>query len=213
MSGRFVKPVYHQERVSVHAVVESESPLRLRLEARNAEGEVCGIGEASLPAQLPERPKAGDYPRAAMPANAERRPARIESVPEGTVLGTFDFEAQWQRPVEGPDPFVEAVCDPLPIYRGGDAACHPALIAARANTLLKENVALGPWIHTSSVVQFFELPREGARVALRGKVAKAFEKRGHEFVELDLALFDAGERALAQIVHTAIIRPARRKGT
>ena len=41
---------------------------------------------------------------------------------------------------------------------------------------------------------------------MRGKVAEAYERRGHEFVALDLALTGEGERLLALIRHTAIIR-------
>ncbi len=210
IAARFIQPIYHDERATMHATVESESPLCFKLEVRNAAGEPCGIGQASLPDELPAPPDPAAYPKAAMPAAEKRLPARISSMTAGeTVLGSLECEASWQTPLEGPDPFIKAVCDPLPIYQGESAACHPALIAAYANRILKENVDLGPWIHTASVAQFFALPKEGASVSLRGKVADTFEKRGHEFVELDLALFDATDRPLVHIVHTAIIHPAR----
>jgi acyl dehydratase len=37
ISARFIKPVYHDEIATVHATVEGETPLRLKLEVRNAE--------------------------------------------------------------------------------------------------------------------------------------------------------------------------------
>lgn len=61
-------------------------------------------------------------------------------------------------------------------------------------------------IHTASKVQYFALPRQGDGLSLRGKVADTYTKRGHELVELDLAMFDAAERPLAYVRHTAIIR-------
>ena len=212
ITAHFIKPVYHDDSVTVHAAVESESPLRFRVEVRNAEGQPCGVGEVELPDHPPAAPDPAAYPLRPMPLPADRFPCRIEAFGSGeTVLGSLEFEVAWQTAVEGPEPFIDAVRDPLTIYRGKDAACHPALIAAQANQLLKENVDLGPWIHTSSVVQYFALPREGERLSLRGKVAKTFAKRQHEFVELDLAMFDAKDRPLAHIKHVAIIHPARQK--
>ena len=37
-------------------------------------------------------------------------------------------------------------------------------------------------------------------------MAAAYEKRGHELVELELALFGANERPIAKLKHTAIIK-------
>lgn len=210
--GKFIQPVYHDEVVTLHANVANESPLTFKLEARNAQNELCGVGEASLPDSPPTPPDRAQYPQAPQPAAADRFPPRISALTaDETVMGSLECEASWQTPLEGPDPFVDAVCDPLPIYRGPEAACHPALIAAYANRLLKNNVDLGPWIHTASDVQFFALPAEGQPVSLRGKVAKTFEKRGHEIVELDLALFDAADRVLTHIIHTAIVYPAAKR--
>lgn len=212
IAARFMKPVYHDECVTVHAAVKNELPLCFNVEVRNAEGEPCGVGEIELPDHPPVAPDPAAYPLRPLPSPADRYACRIDAfVSDETALGSLDFEAAWQTPLEGPEPFIEAVRDPLAIYRGKDAACHPAMIVSRANQLLKENVDLGPWIHTASTVQFFALPREGERLSLRGKVAKTFAKREHEFVEMDLAMFDSKDRPLAHIIHVAIIRPARRK--
>jgi len=212
ISARFIQPVYHDETVTALATVVGETPLSLKLEVRNSDGETCAVGEAELSERRPEVPDPADYPQAPMPPAAERFPPRISVLQAGeTIMGTLHCDLSWQTPLEGPDAFIDAVCDPLPIYRGEAACCHPALISAYANRLLKDNVNLGPWIHTASAIQFFSLPNEGDPVSLRGKVAKTFEKRGHEFVALDLVMFDAGEQPLAHIVHSAIIHPAQRQ--
>jgi hypothetical protein len=96
--------------------------------------------------------------------------------------------------------------DTLVIYCGRDAVCHPAVLLAEANQILHQNVALGPWIHTASVVQHYSLARNGETLSLRGRVAQSYERRGHEFVVLDLAMFAADARPVAHITHTAIIR-------
>jgi hypothetical protein len=38
-------------------------------------------------------------------------------------------------------------------------------------------------------------------------VREAYGKRGHEYVTLDLAVFDAADAPIAHIEHTAIVRP------
>jgi hypothetical protein len=64
---------------------------------------------------------------------------------------------------------------------------------------------VGPWIHTGSVVRHLGGAHVGERLAVRGKVRSLFEKKGREFVELDLVIV-AGARAVAHVLHTAIYR-------
>jgi len=75
--------------------------------------------------------------------------------------------------------------------------------------MLMHNVALGPWIHASSELTNFSLARDGEEITVRGSIAEQFERKGHEFVVLDL-LLTASDRLVQQVRHTAIymIRPA-----
>ena len=82
---------------------------------------------------------------------------------------------------------------------------HPAFYLDQANKALSLNVRLGPWIHVGSVIQHFSAARLGETLATRGRVRSVFEKKGKEFVELDL-LISAGDRPVAQVFHTAIYR-------
>src|SRR5262249_17439974 len=84
------------------------------------------------------------------------------------------------------------VDEPLPLYRGAGALAHPGQLLQQANRALSQNVALGPWIHAGSRIAHFGLARLGDRVTTRGRVARVFERKGHDFVELDLLLV-AGE--------------------
>lgn len=209
IAARFLKPVLDGERLTVHARRQHTTHPVLSLELRNVRGLSCAIATAELPSQASSHPDLATYPPHDLPPPGALLPARIESV--GSLprpLGSLEFPARWQSPVEGPEPFVDALCDPSPIYRGDNAACHPALVVACANFLLMRNFDLGPWLHVASQVSYFALPREDELVALRGRIVAAYVKRGHEFVEADLALFDTARRPLARVLHTAIIRPA-----
>ena len=83
---------------------------------------------------------------------------------------------------------------------------HPAYLLRQGNFILSRNVALGPWIHTSSEVRNFESGKVGERLSIRGRVARSYEKKGHELAELDLAVFNSRKRCIMKLLHTAIVR-------
>jgi hypothetical protein len=64
---------------------------------------------------------------------------------------------------------------------------------------------MGPWIHVGSVIRHLGGARVGETLTTRGKVRSLFDKKGREFVELDLAIV-AGPRSrpVAHVLHTAI---------
>jgi hypothetical protein len=79
----------------------------------------------------------------------------------------------------------------------------------QANSIFAANYELPPWIHVSSVVQNYRLQEEEGLVETRGSVREKFERKGHHFVVLDLAVF-SGNKCLATIGHTAIFHIAPR---
>lgn len=203
MMAKFIQPVYHGERVSVHGTVTSIEPLVIQLELLNSAGMLCAVGKASLPATLPAF-EPNDYP--AQPLPAQLRAATISAIPAGTVLGSLDFVLDLAG--EGAA-FLDKVVESSALYRSAnvtDALCHPAYWPAQANEIVMRNVALGPWVHTATETQHYALAQHGEQLSLRGRVAAAYEKRGHELIELELALFGAHDRPIAKIKHTAIIK-------
>ncbi len=206
MSAKFIQPIYAGEEVKVHARVEHESPLSVALRLTNPLGELCAVGTASMPESHPPVDPAR-YPWHTMPT--KKWPARANALTKGMPLGSLRIDpgkAAYGGEFVG---LLEELVETLPIYTGPHAPWHPALIPMRANRLLAENVDLGPWIHTASEMEHHALPQPGEEIWLRGCVADAFEKRGHEMVTLDLAAFGENDRPLARILHTAIIRPAQ----
>jgi acyl dehydratase len=123
------------------------------------------------------------YPEEPMPAVRPR--ASAESLAPGRILGTL--------------------CAELPM-------ADPAALLTLSNHLLMNNVQLGPWIHVSSEVRHFSLARNGDRLSVRGRVAERFERKGHQFVVLDIVVVAGGEghlRHVQHVRHTAIyeLRP------
>jgi len=119
------------------------------------------------------------YPEQSLPA--VRPPASAESLAPGRVLGTL-YAAL-----------------PLP---------NEEALLTLSNHLLMQNVQLGPWLHAASEIRHFSLAQDGERLAVRGRVAERFERKGHRFLVLDIVVA-AGDRLIQHVRHTAIyeLRP------
>lgn len=202
-SVRFHKPVMDGEDLQVTGGVVSREPTGVKA---TVTGATAATPEAAtltvtLPAGAPTPVNAAVYRTAPLP---EPRPeatrahlAAVETL--GTPVNTYDeaCAAEWLAKVD----------DPLPLYRGRTGWVHPAFFLDQANKALRQNVRLGPWIHVGSVVRHLGGARVGETLATRGRVRSVFEKKGREFVELDLVIV-AGDRPrpVAHVLHTAIYR-------
>jgi acyl dehydratase len=97
---------------------------------------------------------------------------------------------------------------PLDAFIGEERFAHPAILLALANELLVRNFVLGPWIHSSSEVRNASPVRGGETITVHGRVADAFERKGHEIALLDVALW-VGPRLAATFRHAAIWKPRK----
>ena len=105
-------------------------------------------------------------------------------------------------PDPGPPAFSEG--QPLGSLEGYLEVPDAAWPAREANRLLMANVRLAPWIHVESRVRYLAPVEEGERISVRGSVAKLWERRGHRYCELDVAVLSATEDPLAVLRHVTI---------
>jgi acyl dehydratase len=197
---RLDRPLYDRDTFAVEAS-PGEGALYEGV-VRDSEGTVCASGSASLPETPPEAPvRRGDRP---VPP-AEKRPdatrAALEALREagmGAVTAKWSPTAELSRYVRDP----EHMPDVLRARR----LANPAFSLGLANTMLACNVRLGPWIHVESQVQHYAPIEDGSTLAVEATVADLFERRGHEFVELDVAAFVEPDRPVLSARHRAIYR-------
>jgi len=197
--ARFVSPVYHGETVKVVSEPVADGEGRA-LTVRNAQGVVCATGFSCLPDPTPLPPQAEEVPRAPLPEDPP--PASPESLRKGTVFGTIDgvFHADFAKG------YLADVRETLPIYEQLRVA-HPGHLLQHANLSLVANVKLGPWIHAASEVQNFGVVGDGECISTRARVADAYEKSGHRFVEMEVVMLTNDDRPLARMRHVAIYEP------
>lgn len=193
MTSRYSRPTYDGSQVTVTFDERTG-------QATVGDGtQVDATATATLPGLPSLAPAISDYPR--LPAPAAPPEASPHSLSIGHHLGSVELVF----PDEKADRYLDDVREELSIYAELGVA-HPGWVLGLANQLLMANVVLGPWIHVGSTVTNFAMIRTGQQVSCRGFVSDQYEKSGHRFVELDIAVF-ADEAAAAHIQHVAIYEP------
>jgi hypothetical protein len=180
MNVRFQKPVYEGDSVTVDVTPAGDG--RVCVEAVR-----CASGVAWLHDE-PMNTLSDDAP-------IVRRVASAETLAVGTVLGT------WTERLDLAKSILSAPLDPVLHGRA-----HPAVMLGLANRIFVENYQLGPWMHVSSEILKFGSAKDGDEIRVRGRVHDRYERKGHEFVVLDVAIFKGGQ-TLETVRHTSIWRP------
>jgi acyl dehydratase len=206
-SVRFLRPIYDGDTLAITGSVVARSAAGTAGEAvidivgattRDAIAATMTAGLAwGGPLMAPD-PAA--YPARPLPSPAA--PATADGLARVAILGAPVLELDAATLARAAD----ELDDPSPLYRGPGSVLHPGLLLRQANRSLAENVALGPWIHVASDVAHCGTAGAGDRLETRGRVARAYERKGRGWVELDLLVLAGGERPVAHVHHTAIYR-------
>jgi acyl dehydratase len=200
ISARFVEPVYDGELVRVTGDLTGAE---MTLSVTGPDGVVRATGRAAPTTDPPAaRPLP---PRAPQPDGPP--PASAESLRAGTTLGSLTARFD----PAGAAAYLAAVRERLSLYAEKSVA-HPGWVLRFANSVLAENVTLGPWLHVSSDVELLGLVEAGDPIDVRAEVTAEYERRGHRFVELDVAVL-ADDRPVHRIAHTAIHTPRARSAS
>ena len=195
---RFLQPVYDGHPAVASGFLERDGSLVMKVESG---GVLCGSGTASPNHNTPLA-NIGNYATTTLPDFGLRPDAKPESLVEGQIMGTFVQEMNADELTQ----YLVDVREDIEFYTTNEVV-HPGWLLRLGNRALSMNVKLGPWIHVGSKITNFAVARYGDTLEARANVAKQYEHKGHQFVELDVLLVANGKTAIAQIDHTAIYRP------
>lgn len=194
MDVRFQKPVYDGALATATAA-ETSAGIDLKVESN---GDLCATGSASLPAAAPPLPSLAGFPAVVPPALEARPAATPAALPKAKQLGIRAFRLTPELHHQ----YLADVRETLPLYADAGLA-HPGQLLRLANSALRENVMLPPWIHVGSRVQNFAAVTVGQMLDARAVVADNYERKGHRLVDLDVVILADG-RPAARVLHTAI---------
>jgi len=206
---RLRQPVYAGDTVTI-STQTGATPAGLPIitvDALNPDGARCAIMSGTLAAiddVAPDVPQGPLPPRRDLPAS--RRPATPAGFAGEPALGSFRtaFEAA------AADDFLASLQEPEAVYRTG--VTHPAWLLRQANLIVDRNFDLGPWIHVASSIRNHARVHHGDTVEVRARIQDLFARKGHEYVDLDVALLLDGDpaRPAMRVLHRAIYRMAER---
>ncbi|MEA3075127.1 MAG: hypothetical protein QOF60_35 [Actinomycetota bacterium] len=199
INARFASPVYDGDTVTVQSEPDGDG---LSMRVVDSDGNECATATAGLGAGntmvVPERPE----PEPPLP---KASPETFAAFPDG-VLGSLEYGFHADRHGE----YLADVRETLPLYRD-DGVAHPGWLLRMANYALSRNVQLGPWIHVGSDVNLHRAVEDGEYVQVRSRVTAVTERKGHRFVELDVAYLVDADTLVATVHHTAIYEPRARR--
>jgi hypothetical protein len=169
----------------------------------DADGVLCAEGRVVRASEGPAPTRRGDPPA---PAGGDRPDATRDALERLRDAGPGALELRWGGSGELAryTRELESMPDLVRPDRGGFA--HPAFSLGLANTALSANVRLGPWIHVQSDVRHFAAIPLGSQLVVESRVRDLFERGGHEFVDLDVAVFLAPDTPALAAEHRAIYR-------
>jgi acyl dehydratase len=206
MQVKFHLPFYEGEHVIVRSEIDRDShPTKIAVTASREDEIVCATALATVDdPSLWLGPPTGWSDRAVDLPSLDARPAAtLDSLRAGTRLGTVS-EAFDSKKCE--TELLDRIGEKLSVYFGAGAVAHPSFLLGLCNQALVRNYKLGPWIHTASEIKNWSSARDGELIAVNGMVRDSYERKGHEFVVLDLEV-SASRRLVQQVRHTAIFRP------
>ncbi|MDE2747163.1 MAG: hypothetical protein OXI41_14505 [Chloroflexota bacterium] len=103
----------------------------------------------------------------------------------------------------------EKASDPAPRWRGTDGRVHPGWIAQRANALLAHTWRYTA-IHASSQIQHLAPVHPDQRLLVSGRLESGYERKGHEYAVIDLAITSEDGRDLVRMRQPTIYQVAAR---
>ena len=147
----------------------------LAVTAEREDGTICARGVAIVRPAPAEPPEL--IPEASLPARDQRPVPTPQTVIPGALLGTIAVTLE--------------------------TASQEKLLQL-SNDILIQNFRLGPWIHVSSELRNWSPAKAGDLVSVRGRVVDRFDRKGHEFVVVDVMVVAGTQRLLQTVRHTAI---------
>ena len=198
----FRRPVFPNDELTMRIQPNGTFEVRddddqVRIEGQVGLGDAPWLADITSPTRKASEPAADPLP-ALSPQNVPvGKDLRARRVPLSRVdAETFCREKQSET---------------LACFYGEAAHIHPAWLANQPIYWLHHSFSYGPAIHTESRIQHRRDARVGQDLLVLGRCARAFERKGHQYIVNDVEILDELGESVAAIRHTAIYLVAKSK--
>jgi hypothetical protein len=207
-------------RVVVHSPVYDRETFRVEVSDASASaydaalfdhtGAECATAQVELPdpEAMPAPPKLRRD--AILDRGFDRPRASREVMEQRRSDGLSAMRARWNDAAE----ITSYLRDPdrMPASFSKRGFANPAFVLGLTNWALAGNVRMSPWLHLQTDSQNYRPIAANTELVVESTIADLFEKKGHEFIDVDMNIFDrADEAPVASVRLRAIykLRPPR----
>lgn len=181
---RVNSPLYDEETFEVEVTDQGETHLDTCLKRES--GELLAVSETKVVDTLPDAPVYRGDPVADKdykPAAATR--ANLEAL---QANGCQSLIYRWNEQHEM-GTYLRDRTQMSKVY-AVDGYANPSYILGISNWVLSANIYMNPWVHLETRSQNFAALSAGTKFVSEMTVTDLFEKKGHEFVDAEVNLFD-----------------------
>lgn len=202
-------------RVVVHSPVYDHETFRVEVSEASASsyagalidetGVQCATAQVGLPdlGAIPDPPKFRHD--LILGRDFDRPQATREIMEERRREGLSAMRARWNDAAE----ITRYLQDPeqMPDCFSKRGFANPAFVLGLTNWALAGNVRMSPWLHLQTESQNYRAIAADTELIVESVIADLFEKKGHEFIDVDMNIFDrADETAVASVRLRAIYK-------
>jgi hypothetical protein len=179
------KPLYDDRPFRVEVSGATERSYRAAL--IDERGVECATASVELPESVPSPPEFRGDPRI---DEEYQRPPGTREVMEGLrTQGMRALRARWDGTAGIVSYLRDASGMPELLRIDGGGYANPANTLGITNWALGGNVKISPWLHLQTDSQNYAPIPLGSELIAEVAIGDLFEKKGHEFIDLDVAVF------------------------
>ena len=201
---KITSPLYDKENFSVHLNEISENKILSNL--KNSNQVVTANAEASLLEDIPDAPKIRNDKIAIKNFQGPRASKNVWMKLKKD--GCMAFEYFWG----GKDPLIylrdqNNLPDLLNPSKKGFS--NLSFLLGCSNWALARSAYMNPWIHLQTISQNYQALSLNSSVIAEIQVNEVFEKKGHEFVDVDVNLFKQEDKSCIMTINLLSIYKVR----
>ena len=202
-SAKFLAPVYDDVDFKVETMAKTEN--QYSAEIFQSGGQVCAsalidIAPFDVESPILRGDELGD-------PKAERKLATPEIMRSLKEQGCKAFEDVWQEQHQMATYLRDSSKMASPFYRENFA--NPAFLIGMSNYVFASNAQMNPWILVEAHCQNFKALPEDSKVLGEMEILDLFNRRGHEFADSRINLFDADSEGCFSTIRLRAIYKVR----
>lgn len=200
---RFFKPAYDGEEIRIDLTQTGgddgpDGERAWEVTCHGPTGERLAVLQTRTPCNAQPEPAAPIFSRT--PVSRDRVLISSSTIDLEHPLPVWHWNADRSGNIE----YTAQVADGLPCY---ERHIHPHWALATANYMLVRSYVMPAWIHVGSEIRQHRAMQVGTTIDVAAACVERWERKGHEFVRLDLRYSDA-EGLISEVRHTAIYKVA-----